>query len=136
MKKARIVLLLSLLPVLALVVYVAYAATVICPVAGGACGAAQGTTVNADTISTHPAATAATNVTDQAGNDVIYLIANFANTVPCTNLGDCDGNDIIIGGPGGETIGDAAGANECGATTRYLAMVVTTPFVPAPAMIT
>jgi hypothetical protein len=36
MKKARIVLLLSLLPVLALVVYVAYAATVICPAGGAA----------------------------------------------------------------------------------------------------
>jgi Ca2+-binding RTX toxin-like protein len=114
MKKARIVLLLSLLPVLALVVYVAYAATVICPVGGGACGAGQGTTVNADTISTHPAATAATNVTDLAGNDVIYLIANFANTVPCAALGDCDGNDIIIGGPGAETIGDAGGNNQTG----------------------
>jgi Ca2+-binding RTX toxin-like protein len=112
MKKARIVLLLSLLPVLALVVYVAYAETVICPVVGGACGAAQGTTVNADTISTHPAATGATNVTDQAGNDVIYLIANFANTVPCAVAGDCDGNDIIIGGPGGEVIGGANGANQ------------------------
>jgi len=108
MKKARIVLLLSLVPVLALIVYVAYAATVICPAGGGACAG----TADADTISTNPAATAATNVTDLAGNDVIYLIANFANTVPCGTAGDCDGNDIIIGGPGGEVIGGAAGANQ------------------------
>ena len=110
MKKARIVLLLSLVPVLALIVYVAYAATVICP--AGACGAAQGTTVNADTILANPGGI--TNITDLAGNDIIYLTSNFAHTVPCTALGDCDGNDIIIGGPGGETIGDAAGANQTG----------------------
>jgi hypothetical protein len=104
MKKARIVLLLSLLPVLALVVYVAYAATVICSAA--ACSG----TVNADTILAQPAAV--TNITDLAGNDVIYLTSNFAHTVPCAGAGDCDGNDIIIGGPGGETIG--SGLNETG----------------------
>jgi Ca2+-binding RTX toxin-like protein len=106
MKKARIVLLLSLLPVLALVVYVAYAATVICP--AGACNG----TVNADTILAN--AGAVSNITDLAGNDVIYLTSNFAHTVPCAAAGDCDGNDIIIGGPGAETIGDGGGANQTG----------------------
>lgn len=84
-----------------IVYFAVYAATVLCP--AGACGAAQGTTVNADTIIANAAGS---NITDQAGNDIIYG-SNAADTVPCAAPGDCLGDDFmdlrggadIVGGP-------------------------------------
>ncbi len=106
MKKFRVALMLGLIPVVAVIAYVAYAATVICP--AGACGAAQGTTANADTILANAAGSA---ITDLAGNDVIYGGVG-ADTVPCAAAGDCDGDDFIVGGGGADVIGGAAGATQ------------------------
>ncbi len=89
-----------------IVYVVAYAATVICPPL--ACGAAQGTTVNADTIIANAGGS---NITDQDGNDIIYGGAG-ADTVPCAALTDCPGDDFMDLGPAADIVGGTACANQ------------------------
>jgi Ca2+-binding RTX toxin-like protein len=95
------------------IVYViAFAATVNCPGAGVppiVCGAAEGTTVNADTIIASAVGSA---ITDQAGNDIIYG-SNAVDIVPCAAAADCVGDDFMDLRGGADVVGDVAGVTTC-----------------------
>jgi Ca2+-binding RTX toxin-like protein len=102
MKRFSAAILLGLLPVIAVIVYVVLADTVVCTVTGGNDTCAG--TANADTILL-PDSGGNDTVNANAGNDVIY-----SNDVTGTNtINGQDGSDIIIDAAGASILNGGAG---------------------------